>query len=57
MEAAFGMILVESKHKGDASYDSVAGLAKDSLGQDERGYRRGFLEVVEKARALATQKG
>jgi Ca-activated chloride channel family protein len=50
--AAFGMILRDSPHRGIADHDLVLRLAGDALGDDRNGYRRGFLEIVRKARAL-----
>jgi Ca-activated chloride channel family protein len=50
--AAFGMILRESPHKGDASYDRVLAWARDGLGEDRGGYRAGFLELVERAKHI-----
>src|SRR5213075_69923 len=37
--AEMGMLLRDSKYKGDASYDEVRQLAQKSLGRDEEGYR------------------
>lgn len=50
----FGMLLRESEHKGDATYDKAYALAKQSLGNDEEGYRKDFLEMIQKAKSLAT---
>ena len=47
--AEFGMLLRESKHKGDASWDDVRRLAQTSLGRDEEGYRADFLTLVAEA--------
>jgi Ca-activated chloride channel homolog len=47
--AQFGMLLRSSKFKGDASFDAVTDLAKYALGKDAEGYRKEFLELVEKA--------
>jgi len=51
--ASFGMLLRESAHSGNATFDSVLGLARDGLGEDEGGYRAGFIEMVERARTLS----
>ncbi|MHC4955495.1 MAG: YfbK domain-containing protein [Planctomycetota bacterium] len=48
--AEFGMLLRESKHKGDASYESVEKTARAALGPDRDGYRKEFLGLVDKAR-------
>jgi Ca-activated chloride channel family protein len=50
--ASFGMILRDSPYKGTSSFDSVIGLAEDSLGSDRYGYRREFLQLVQRARQL-----
>ncbi len=50
--AAFGMLLRDSKFKGNASYDLVTSLAKSSLGKDEGGYRAEFLGLVKAAQLL-----
>jgi Ca-activated chloride channel family protein len=51
--AAFGMLLRDSSHKGDATYDSVLAIAADSRGADPFGYRAEFLDLVRRAAALA----
>ncbi len=48
--ASFGMLLRDSKFKGDADYDKVLKMAQVSLGKDEFGYRNEFLELVKKAK-------
>ncbi|MCO6500996.1 MAG: von Willebrand factor type A domain-containing protein [Vicingus serpentipes] len=45
--AQFGLLLKNSKHKADASYDNVLKLAKSSKGKDEHGYRSEFIRLVE----------
>jgi Ca-activated chloride channel family protein len=52
--ASFGMLLRESPHSGNATFDTVLALARDGMGRDVGGYRAGFLELVESARTLAT---
>jgi Ca-activated chloride channel family protein len=55
--AEFGMLLRDSKYKGDASYDAVRQLALKSAGRDEEGYRRDFVKLVDQAsRLAATEK-
>ena len=51
--AAFGMLLRDSPHKGSANFDTVLTMAESSLGTDEYGYRRGFVQL---ARAAKTAK-
>ena len=53
--AEFGMLLRDSKHKGDATYDEVQQLARKSLGRDAEGYRRDFLSMIADAQSLGRQ--
>jgi Ca-activated chloride channel family protein len=55
--AAFGMILRDSPHKGTATLAAVTELAQEGLGRDESGYRREFLDLVEKAKPLVRPTG
>jgi len=50
--AQFGMLLRDSKFKGEADYKSVITLAKQSKGEDEEGYRAEFIRLVEMAELL-----
>ncbi len=50
--AAFGMILRDSEHRGEATVDQVLALAKDALGADPGGYRASFVDLVERYEAL-----
>jgi Ca-activated chloride channel family protein len=50
--AEFGMILRDSKFKGDADYKSVLAMAKQSKGKDDEGYRAEFIRLVEMAQLL-----
>ncbi|MCL2048405.1 MAG: von Willebrand factor type A domain-containing protein [Defluviitaleaceae bacterium] len=45
--AAFGHILRSSEHNRTATIPLVISMANDSIGSDEHGHRRGFLEMVE----------
>jgi len=47
--AGFGMLLRDSKFKGDISYQDVIKIAKYAKGVDIEGYRSGFVQLVEKA--------
>jgi Ca-activated chloride channel family protein len=51
--ATFGMILRDSKFKGNASYDAVLELADESKGVDKDGYRAEFITLVRTAKSLA----
>jgi Ca-activated chloride channel family protein len=53
--ASFGMLLRDSHYKGNTTYDGVLEIAQESVGDDEFGYRREFLELVRKAKNLAGQ--
>ena len=50
--AMFGQLLRDSDFKGTADYDKVIKLAKQGLNNDERGYRREFIQLVEAAKGL-----
>ena len=50
--AAFGMILRESPHRGTATLAGVLELAEPNLGKDPSGYRKEFLDLVRRARAI-----
>jgi len=44
--AGFGMLLRDSKFKGNFDYESVIALAKGSKAKDENGYRTEFISLV-----------
>lgn len=50
--AAFGQLLRNSAHKGEASYDQVLALARGAKGEDPEGYRSEFIQLVKKAALL-----
>jgi Ca-activated chloride channel homolog len=43
----FGMLLRDSEYKGNSSVENILGLAKESKGKDENGYRAEFIKLVE----------
>ena len=47
--AMFGQLLRNSEFKGNAGYDKVISLAKQGLSNDDKGYRREFVRLVEAA--------
>lgn len=47
--AAFGMVLRDSPHKGDATLDMAIRLVKDCLSYDPHGYRADLLKLMERA--------
>ncbi len=51
--AAFGMLLRNSEHKGQASWDLAIELALEGLEFDPNGYRRECVELMRKAKALS----
>jgi len=51
--AAFGMILRDSPHRGDATYDRVLAWARAGVGEDRGGYRSGFVDLVQRAKHIA----
>ncbi|MCD6160838.1 MAG: VWA domain-containing protein [candidate division Zixibacteria bacterium] len=51
--AEFGMLLRDSQFKGNASYEQVLELARDSKGADSNGYRREFIELADVCKSLA----
>ena len=54
--ASFGMLLRDSEHKGNATFDRVIETAAQSKGLDEKGYREEFIQLVEKAKGLMGQQ-
>ncbi|MDR3062137.1 MAG: DUF3520 domain-containing protein, partial [Dysgonamonadaceae bacterium] len=50
--AMFGQLLRDSDFKGDATYDKVIVLAKEGLNNDDLGYRREFVRLVETVKGL-----
>jgi Ca-activated chloride channel family protein len=53
--AAFGMILRDSPHKGSANFAAVEEWAGEATGKDASGYRKEFVEMVKKAKALKSE--
>ena len=51
--AGFGMLLRDSKFKGNLTYEAIASLAKDSKGKDTEGYRAEFIRLVETCAMLS----
>lgn len=52
--AEFGLLLRDSKFKGETNYKDIIALAKQSKGKDEEGYRAEFIKLVEMAEILKT---
>lgn len=51
--AGFGMLLRDSKFKGDFTYDDVVQLAQSAKGKDPEGYRIEFINLVKSGMLLA----
>jgi Ca-activated chloride channel homolog len=54
--AGFGMLLRDSKNKGDLTYDKILQMAKGAIGTDADGYRAEFVKLIERAQILANVK-
>lgn len=54
--AEFGLLLRNSKYKGNSSFTLVKNLAQQSLGEDKQGYRQEFIGLVDKAAVLEQGK-
>lgn len=54
--AGFGMLLKDSEYKGELSYEGVLNLAKSSKGEDEFGYRREFIDLVEIVKGISPRQ-
>lgn len=50
--AGFGMLLRDSEHRGNWSYENVMQVAQASTGTDQHGFRAEFVEMVSIAQAL-----
>jgi Ca-activated chloride channel homolog len=48
----FGLLLRNSRFKGNSSYQSVLSLANSSIGNDLKGYRSDFMQLVNQAKNL-----
>ena len=51
--AQFGMLLRNSAYKANSSYSRIEQLARNASQHDPEGYRKEFLELVQKARKLS----
>ena len=50
--AEFGMLLRDSKFKGNSNFKNIIALAKQSKGKDDDGYRAEFIKLVETSELL-----
>ncbi len=51
--AEFGMLLRDSKYKGESSYSHALELANKAKGEDKNGYRSEYIRMVEKAKLIS----
>lgn len=51
--ATFGMVLGDSKFKGNSNFDLAAQLAQGALGQDPGGHRAELLSLIKTAQKLS----
>ncbi|MET0396622.1 MAG: VWA domain-containing protein [Longimicrobiaceae bacterium] len=51
--AEWGLLLRDSRFRGDATHEQVLALARGALGEDRHGYRREFVRLVEDSRRIA----
>lgn len=50
--ASFGMLLRDSPHRGNATWESVTELANAGKGADAGGYRTEFIQLIDRAKQL-----
>jgi Ca-activated chloride channel family protein len=53
--AGFGMLLRDSEHKGNLTYETIITMAREAKGQDEHGYRTECISLMERAGLLASK--
>ena len=51
------MLLRDSEHKGSATLAAVEEIAGAALGDDPKGYRSEFVDLVRRARKISPHKG
>jgi len=54
--ASFGMLLRDSRYKGNANYEMVREIAESAADIDRTGYRDEFVSLIEKARQLSSRE-
>jgi Ca-activated chloride channel family protein len=54
--AMVGMLLRDSEYKGQSKWELAVELAKGGLGNDKEGWRKEFVELVEKAKGIEVKK-
>ena len=53
--AAFGMMLRDSEHKGNITYDKIIEIASGARGKDPDGYRAEFVRLVSAAAGISSR--
>lgn len=51
--AMFGQVIKNSQYNHEGSFDKAIALAKSGFGEDEQGYRREFVRLMETAKGLS----
>lgn len=51
--AMFGQVIKNSQYNNEGSFDKAIALAKSGFGEDEQGYRREFVRLMETAKGLS----
>ncbi|MBX3734918.1 MAG: von Willebrand factor type A domain-containing protein [Verrucomicrobiae bacterium] len=51
--AGYGMLLRQSPHRGDLTWDRVLRMAEEGLGADREGYRAEFVDLARRAQHLS----
>ncbi|QDT69728.1 von Willebrand factor [Planctomycetes bacterium MalM25] len=51
--AEFGMLLRNSRHRGEATYEHVLESARSAIGEDPHGYRTQMIDLVRRAQELS----
>lgn len=51
--AQYGMLLRDSKYKGNSTYKEVIEMAKKYKGDDKYGYKSEFIQIVEKTQLIS----
>ena len=54
--AAFGLMLRDSEYKGSATWANVKEWATESIGTDDKGYRREFVALIGQAERLSRKR-
>ncbi|WP_050025324.1 von Willebrand factor type A domain-containing protein [Verrucomicrobium sp. BvORR034] len=54
--AGFGMMLRNSQHTGELTWEQIRQLALAGKGSDDLGYRGEFLQLIDKARGIVTDR-